>query len=69
MVNKRLFLSELALSGMTQADLAKATGISLNSLNAKINGHRAFDTMEVKLISEALSIQDDHSKVAAIFLA
>lgn len=69
MVDKRLFLSSLALSGMNQRELAKAAKISLNTLNAKLNGHRNFDTMEIKLIAEALGIHNDGAKVAAIFLA
>lgn len=55
-------------AGMTQRDLADACGCSANTLSRKINGKTPFDTRDIRLICEALSITDNAEK-AEIFLS
>lgn len=44
--------------GITQKDLAKAIGISVVSLNKKINGLTQFDAEDIVKISNELDIVD-----------
>ena len=54
-------------AGFSQRSLAKALGISKNTLNAKVNGRTPFNTDEIELICDKLGIRDGAEK-AAIFL-
>ena len=68
MVDRNLLRGAIARAGMTQEKLAKAIGISQNTLSAKSLGRSCFDTDEIDLICAELSIVDNEEK-AAIFLA
>ena len=59
---------KMAEAGFTQKSLAKAIGISANSMNDKINKRRPFNTVEIEAICKALGITDCSEK-ARIFLA
>ena len=58
---------KMAEAGYTQKSLAKAIGISANSLGDKMNKKRAFNTNEIDAICEVLNITDPAEK-ALIFL-
>ena len=69
MVDSRKLKARIVLAGFSsQAKLAEATGMSVNSLNAKINGRRVFNCDEVDVLCEALKIESGEEK-ADIFLA
>ena len=68
LTNKNLLLGKLAMKGYNQMRLAQAIGISKNTLSAKINGHRPFNTDEVINICEVLDIVSDTEKLN-IFLS
>lgn len=67
MVNKNLFLGKMVSRGYTQISLSHAVGTSKNTMNAKINNRRPFDSDEILRICEVLGIRDDREKVK-IFL-
>jgi DNA-binding XRE family transcriptional regulator len=67
MLNKNKLLARIVEAGMTQKTLALALGISVNTLNSKINGKGCFDTEQVVKICDVLNITDDKVK-ADIFL-
>lgn len=67
MVNTNLLKGRIAVAGFTQKKLAHAAGMSLNSLNAKINGRKIFDADEVIRICDILGIHDPREK-CEIFL-
>ena len=67
MIDKYMLLKELSIAGFTQKTLSKALGIGLSTFSAKINGHRSFNTLEIKKMCELLRISDPKKK-AAIFL-
>jgi len=66
--NKNLLLGKMAMSGYSQVRLAEAIGMSKNTLSAKINGHRPFNTDEVIDICKVLEITNDAEKTN-IFLS
>lgn len=68
MIDRNLLRSAIVRAGMTQEKLAEAIGISSNTLSAKILGRSFFDTQEIDIICEVLSIEDNNEK-ANIFLA
>lgn len=68
MIDKNLLRGAIARAGMTQEQLAKAIGITQNTLSAKMLGRSFFDTEEIDRICTVLSIEDDTEKIA-IFLA
>ena len=53
--------------GYTQRSLAKAIGISKNTLNSKVNGNVQFNLDEVEKICKVLHIDTSEEK-CAIFL-
>lgn len=59
---------KIAEAGYSQKQVAALIGINANSLGAKINGRRAFDTEEVKRLCKVLGIEDPREK-CEIFLA
>ena len=67
MVNKPLFRAALARAEHNQVSLSKALGMTENTLSAKINNRRSFNTKEIDRICEALKINDIVEK-ANIFL-
>lgn len=52
--------------GMSQVELAKKLNLSVQALNAKLNGRAMFNLTEVGIIIDALSIED--SEIRQIFL-
>ena len=68
MPNKNLLLGKMAICGHNQASLAGAIGLSKNTLNAKINGKRPFNSDEIIDICQVLEITDSAEK-ANIFLS
>lgn len=55
-MNANLLKGKIVESGMTQSELAKAIGISENSLSRKIQGKRDFRLIEVVEICNVLNI-------------
>ena len=55
------------MAGYTQKSLAKAADMSVNSLNAKINGRAEFTIDEVDVLCDLLHIETPDEKVE-IFL-
>ncbi|MBU5627748.1 helix-turn-helix transcriptional regulator [Oscillibacter sp. MSJ-2] len=62
MVNANLLKGKIAAAGYSQQSLAPKVKMSVNSLNAKINGRKKFDTDEVSRICSALGITDPNEK-------
>lgn len=59
-MNTSLFKSLMARNNDTQAELAKALGISLSNLNAKINGKAAsFRQNEITAITKRYGLTAD----------
>lgn len=56
--NSRL-LGKIKEKGMTQADAAKAAGMSLSALSFKLNGKRYFTQPEIIRIAALLDVPDD----------
>lgn len=56
-MNCNLLRAAMAEKGFTQAQLARAIGISANSMSRKINGRRDFSLSEVAAITEVLNLQ------------
>lgn len=59
MTDKALLKSFLALKSMTMQELSDKTGISISSLNYKLNEAREFRQSEIKAIQDALGLTND----------
>lgn len=59
MTDKALLKSFLALKSMTMQELSDKTGISVSSLNYKLNEAREFRQSEIKAIQDALGLTND----------
>lgn len=59
MTDKALLKSFLALKSMTMQELSDKTGISLSSLNYKLNEAREFRQSEIKAIQDALELSNE----------
>lgn len=59
MTDKALLKSFLALKSMTMQELSDKTGISVSSLNYKLNESREFRQSEIKAIQDALGLTND----------
>ena len=59
MTDKALLKSFLALKSMTMQELSDKTGISISSLNYKLNEAREFRQSEIKAIQDALDLTND----------
>ena len=57
MLNSNLLRAAMAEKGFNQAQLARAIGISQNSMSRKIKGKREFRLSEVAAITEVLGLQ------------
>lgn len=67
-MNKYRLLEVASKVGVrTIKELSATTKIAKSVLSAKLNGHRSFDTEEIKIICDALNIVDGEQK-AEIFL-
>lgn len=62
MINVNLLKSKIIAAGYTQAKLAPLAGLSINSLNAKINGRQKFNTDEVERLCILLNINNPIEK-------
>lgn len=69
MTDTKLLLKVLENKGMTQAKLAKAIGISRQSMCYKVNNKREFKPSEMNKILEALGITDYELKERIFFAA
>ena len=58
-VNANLFKSKMIASGYTQKTLADELGISLCTLNSKINGKADFRQTEISAIMHLLSLSPE----------
>lgn len=63
MINKQKLMGRIVSKGYTQRSLAQCIGVSKNTLNSKINGHLAFDTVLIDKICNILDISDAEEKV------
>lgn len=68
MLNANLFKSAFVKKGYNQETLAKALGMSSNTLSSRVKGTSCFDTDEIDRLCILLDITDNNEK-AAIFLA
>lgn len=68
LVNANLLKGKITASGYNQKSLALSVNMSVNSLNAKINGRKKFDTEEITKICDVLMITDAQEK-CNIFLS
>lgn len=68
LINTLKLKGAIAAAGYTQKTLAKAIGISENTLNRKVNRKKRMYVDEVDLLCDLLSIQTDEQK-CAIFLS
>ncbi len=59
MTDKALLKSFLALKSMTMQELSDKTGISVSSLNYKLNEAREFRQSEIKAIQDVLDLTND----------
>lgn len=59
MTDKALLKSFLALKSMTMQELSDKTGISLSSLNYKLNEAREFRQSEIKSIQDVLELSNE----------
>ena len=68
MLNVNKLKGAIARAGHTQESLAKEMNMSVNALNAKVNGNSRITTDEVIKMCDVLSINNDSEKIE-IFLA
>lgn len=61
-VNSNELKAQLARKDLTQAQLADAIGISLNTIWKKITGHNSFTVDEVRAIRDVLELDDNAIK-------
>ena len=67
MIDTKRLKSKIVLSGMTQRSLAEAVGMSVNTLNSKINGSSSFRCDEVEAICNTLGIDSAEEKLGIFF--
>lgn len=63
MVDKRELTARMVRAGYNQRSLARAIGVSKNTICDKINGKRPFDTEEIESICALLSITAGQDKI------
>lgn len=68
MVNVKKLKAAMVRAGYTQQTFANALGMSINTLNSKINSKSKIFTDEAKEMCRILNIEDDCEKIE-IFLA
>ncbi|MFQ9922055.1 MAG: helix-turn-helix transcriptional regulator [Beduini sp.] len=66
-MNKKLFKAKLVEKGITQKELAKARGCTLNTINRIVNGHIKMSTEDAVFFCNILGIANDEEK-CKIFL-
>lgn len=67
MINKQLLKSKMILREITQLQIAKKLGLSITSINQKINGNIIFKPKEIKEIRNLLDLSNDET--VEIFLS
>lgn len=67
MFNQKLLKAKIIAQGFTRAEIAKKMGISLTTLNYKLNGRQEFKLSEVKKICTILNL--NKSEREKIFFA
>jgi hypothetical protein len=67
MINKQLLKSKMILREITQPQIAKKLGLSITSINQKINGNIIFKPKEIKEIRKLLDLSNDET--VEIFLS
>ncbi len=67
MINKQLLKSKMILREITQLQIAKKLGLSITSINQKINGNIIFKPKEIKEIQNLLGLSNDET--VEIFLS
>lgn len=67
MINKQLLKSKMILREITQPQIAKKLGLSITSINQKINGNIIFKPKEIKEIRNLLGLSNDET--VEIFLS
>lgn len=67
MINSKKLKACIFSAGYSQRSLAKTLGMSVNTLNAKINGKSDFNVDEVMKVCDALKIESPEER-CAIFL-
>lgn len=68
MINTNLLKSKIIAAGYTQVKLAPLAGLSVNTLNAKVNGRQVFNTDEIDRLCMLLDIKSPVEK-CDIFLS
>lgn len=58
MVNEQLLKAKIVEMGFTQSEIASKLGLSLTSLNYKMNGKTEFKANEIYALSDILKIKD-----------
>ena len=58
MFDKRKFMAQMVLAGMSQKELAQAIGIDESTLYRKINNNGSFSRKEMNTIIDVLHIDD-----------
>lgn len=56
MFNQKLLKAKIIAQGFTRAEIAKKMGISLTTLNYKLNGRQEFKLSEMKKICTILNL-------------
>lgn len=67
MTNTAKLRAKLIITGKTQKDIAKCLGISLPSVNAKINNKRFFKPSEINKLCEFLQISSIEERFQIFF--
>ena len=57
-MNANLLKGKMAEKGVNQKELAKAIGISINSMSRKLSGKREFQLSEAVAISDFLQLEN-----------
>jgi len=68
MTNRDLLRGKIVAAGHTHASFARAMGMGLSTLSAKMNNHRPFDSDEIIRACEVLRVSEDREKIQ-IFLS
>lgn len=67
MIDTRKLKGRIAMAGYSQARLARQTGMSLNSMNAKVNGRASFNCDEADKLCALLGIDSNDEKAEIFF--
>ena len=68
MINTKILKGKIVMAGFTQKRLSKLLGIDAKAFSQKINNKSVFNTKEIDLLCQLLSIQDNQERIY-IFLS